>query len=48
VENPEEKRPLRRSSRRWKENIKADVKVLRCGVRTGLSWLRKETGGGHL
>jgi hypothetical protein len=40
VRKPEEKRPLGRSRRRWKNNIKMDLQQIRCGVWTGLSWLR--------
>ena len=38
----EGKRPLGRPRRRWDDNIKMGV------VRTGWSWLRIGTGGGHL
>jgi hypothetical protein len=31
----------------WADNIKADIKEVRCGVWTGLSWLGIETGGRH-
>jgi hypothetical protein len=48
VGTPEEKRPLRRSRHRWEDNIKMDLQDVGCGVWTGLSWLRIETGGGHL
>ena len=48
VGNPEEKRPLGRSRRRWEDNIKMDVQKLGCGTWTGSSWLRILTGGGHL
>jgi hypothetical protein len=42
VGKPEGKRPLGKPRRRWDNNIKMEV---RCGVWTGLSWLRIETGG---
>jgi hypothetical protein len=42
---PEGKRPLGRSRRRWKDNIKIDLQELDW---TGLSWLRIEAGGGNL
>ena len=48
VEKPEGKRPLRRHSHRLEYNIKMDLQEVRCGVWTGLSWLRIGTGGGHL
>jgi hypothetical protein len=47
VGKPEGKKPLGRPRRRWENNIKMDVKLE--GVAgTGWSWLRIETGGGHL
>jgi len=42
----ERKSPLGRPRRRWKDNLKMDVGDV--GVRTGSSWLRIGTGGGHL
>jgi hypothetical protein len=45
---PEGKRPMWIPRRRWENNIKLDLQEVRCGVWTGLSWLRIETGGGHL
>jgi hypothetical protein len=42
------KRPLERPRHRWEDNIKMDLQEVGCGVRTGLSCLRKGTGGGHL
>jgi hypothetical protein len=44
----EGKRPLRRPRCRWEDNIKADLQEVGCGKWIGLSWLRIETGGGHL
>ena len=40
VGKPEEKRPLRRTRRRWEDNIKMDLQEVGCGGWTGLSWLR--------
>jgi hypothetical protein len=48
VGKPEGRRPFGRPRRRWEDNIKADLLEVGCGVWTGLSWLRIETGGGHL
>jgi hypothetical protein len=48
VGKPEGKRPLGRPRCRWEDNIKVDLQEVGCGVWTGLSWLRIETGGGHL
>jgi hypothetical protein len=48
VGKPEGKRPLGRPSCRWEDNIKMDLRKWDVGVWTGLSWLRIETGGGHL
>jgi hypothetical protein len=48
VGKPEGRRPLRRTRHGWKDNIKVDLQEVGCGGWTGLSWLRIETGGGHL
>jgi hypothetical protein len=48
VGKPEGKRPLGRLRRRWGDNIKMDLQVVGCGVRTGLGWFCVETGGGQL
>jgi hypothetical protein len=48
VGKPEGKRPLGRPRRRWEDNIKAGLQEEGCGLWTGLSWVRIETGGGHL
>jgi hypothetical protein len=48
VGKPEGKRPLRRPTCRWKDNIRVDLQEVGYGVWTGLGWLRIETGGGHL
>jgi hypothetical protein len=43
------KRPLGIPRCRWEDTIKMDLQeVVGCGVWSGLSWLRIETGGGHL
>jgi hypothetical protein len=43
---PEGKRQLGRPRRRWEDNIKMELQEVGCGVWTGFSWLRIETGGG--
>jgi hypothetical protein len=48
VGKPEGNRPMGRPRCRWEDNIKADLQEVGCGVWTGLSWLRIETGCGHL
>ena len=48
VGKPEGKRPLGRPRRRWEDNIKMDLQEVVGLVRTGWSWLRIGTGGGHL
>ena len=49
VGKPEGKRPLGRPRRRWEDNIKMDLQEVGGGVvRTGWSWPRIGTGGGHL
>ena len=48
VGKPGVKRPLGRSRPRWDYNIKMDLQEMGCGVRTGLSWPKIGTGGGHL
>jgi len=47
VGKPAGKRPIRRSRRRWEDNIKMDLQEVGCGVTTGSRWLRIGTGGGH-
>jgi hypothetical protein len=47
VGKPLGKRPLGRPRHRWEHNIKMDLQEVGCGVWTGLSWLRIETGVGH-
>jgi hypothetical protein len=44
----EGKRPLGRPRCRWQDNVKMSLQELGWGKRTGLIWLRKGTGGGHL
>ena len=44
VGKPEGKRPLGRPRRRWEDNIKMDLKEVRCGS----IWLRIGTGDGHM
>ena len=48
VGKPEGKRLLGRPRRRWEDNIKMDLQEWEGVVGTGWSWLRIETGGGHL
>ena len=49
VGKPEGKRPLGRPRSRWVDNIKMDFQEVGCKrAWTGSSWLRVETGGGHL
>jgi hypothetical protein len=46
VEKPEGKRPLGRSRRRWKDNIKMDHEKVGCGV---MDWIElAQIGGWHL
>ena len=47
VGKPEGKRPLGRPRRRWEDNIKMDLQKWEGVARTGWSWLRIGTGGGH-
>ena len=48
VGKPEGKRPLGRPRRRWEDNIRTDLQEVGGFMRTGWSWLRIGTGGGHL
>jgi hypothetical protein len=48
VGKPEGNRLMGRPRRRWEDNVKIDLQEVECGVWTGLSRLRIETGGGHL
>jgi len=47
VGKPEGKRPFGRPRHRWEDNIEMDPQEEGV-VRTGWSWLRIWTGGGHL
>ena len=44
VGKPGGKRPLRRPRCGWEDNTKMDLQEVGCGLWTGLSWLRIETG----
>jgi len=48
VGKSEGKRRLGRPRRRWEDNIKMDLQKWEGVGRTGWSWLRIGTGGGHL
>ena len=48
VGKQEGKSPLGRPRCRWVDNIRMDLQEVRVGIWTGLSWPRKETGGGRL
>jgi hypothetical protein len=48
VGRPEGNRSLGRPRRRWKDNIKMDVREAGWGAWTGLMWLRIGKGGGLL
>jgi hypothetical protein len=48
VGKPEGKSPLGRPRRRREDIIKWTFRKWDVGLWTGLSWLRIETGGGHL
>jgi hypothetical protein len=49
VGKPEGKKPLGRPRHRWEDdNNKTNLQEVGCGIWTGLSLLRIETGGGHL
>ena len=48
VGKPEGKRPLGRLRRRWEDNLRWPCRKWEGVVRTGWSWLRIGTGGGHL
>ena len=45
VGKPEGKRPLGRLKRRMENDIKMDLREVGCGVWSGSSWIRIETGG---
>ena len=46
--NPKGNWPLGRPMRGWEDNIKMGLQEVGLGVWTGLIWLRRGTGGGHL
>jgi hypothetical protein len=46
VGKSEGKRPLGRPRRRWEDNIKPGLQEVGYGVKTGLSWLKRETLAG--
>jgi hypothetical protein len=48
VGKTEGNRQLGRPRRRWEDNIKIDLREVGLEIWIGLSWLRVETGGGHL
>jgi hypothetical protein len=48
VGKPERRIPLGRLKRRWKDNIKTDIREVKCGARTGSIWLKIGTGSGLL
>jgi hypothetical protein len=48
VGKPERKRPFGRPRRRWEDDTKMNFRKCGVGVWTELSWLRIETGVGHL
>jgi hypothetical protein len=48
VGRPEGKRPLGRPRRRWKDNIKMDIKETGTMGRSGFGWLRMGSSGGFL
>jgi hypothetical protein len=48
VGKSEGKRPLGKPRHRWEFNIKMDLQEGGWVAYTGLMWLRRATGGGHL
>ena len=48
VGNSEGNRPLGRSRRRWKDNVKMNLQEVGWGAWTRLVWIRIETVWGHL
>jgi hypothetical protein len=48
VGTPDGRRPLERPRRRWKGNIKMDLREVGWGAWTGSIWIRIGTGGGLL
>jgi len=48
VGKPEGRRPVRRSRRRWVDNIRMDLQEVGCECMDWIGLARIETGGGHL
>jgi hypothetical protein len=48
VRKSEGMKPLGRPRHRWVFNIKMDLQEVGWGAYSGLIWLRRGTGGGHL
>jgi hypothetical protein len=48
VEKPEGRRPLERTTRRWEDDIKMDLREAGWGAWRGSMWLKIGTGGGLL
>jgi len=48
VGKPEGKSSLGRPRSRWEDNIKMDLREVKCGCMDGSSWLRIGSGRGHL
>jgi hypothetical protein len=48
VGKPEGKKPLRRTRRRWEDEIRMGIWEIGWGVEIGSSWLRIEADGGLL
>ena len=48
VGKTEGKRPLGRTRRKWKDNIRMDLQEVGCGYVDWIGLARIETGGGHL
>ena len=48
VGRPEAQRPRVRPRHRWEDNIKTDFKEGGWKAYSGVMWLKRRTGGGHL
>jgi len=48
VGKTEEKRPLKKFTIRWEDNIKMDLQAVGCRVFNRSSWITIGTGGWHL